>query len=67
MKQITLEVRPLAAFTSRCSGRLVATWGLYGIAMWLVAALAGPSLGGQVVAWLIALVIAARMLGGAEF
>jgi hypothetical protein len=67
MKQITLEARPLAASTSGCSGRLVATWGLYGIAMWLVAALAGPSVGGQVVAWLIALVIAARMLGAAGF
>ncbi|MGC2408096.1 MAG: hypothetical protein WA431_16955 [Candidatus Cybelea sp.] len=62
MKQITLEARPLASSTSFCSGRLLATWGLYGVAMWLVSDLAGPSLGGQVVAWLIALVIAGRML-----
>lgn len=61
MKQITLEARPLASSTL-CSGRLLATWGLYGVAMWLVSDLAGPSLGGQVVAWLIALVIAGRML-----
>jgi hypothetical protein len=62
MKQITLEARPLTSSISPCSRSLLATWGLYGLAMWLVSALAGPSVGGQVVAWLIALAIAVRML-----
>jgi hypothetical protein len=61
MKQITLEARP-SPLSAPCSGRLLATWGLYGLAMWLVASLAGPSVWGQVVAWTIALVIAGRML-----
>lgn len=62
MKQITLEARSLTSSTPSCSGSLLATWGLYGVAMWLVSALAGPSVGGQLVAWLIALAIAVRML-----
>lgn len=47
---------------SPCSGRLLTTWGLYGLAMWLVSSLTGPSVWGQVVAWTVALVIAGRML-----
>jgi hypothetical protein len=36
--------------------------------MWLVSTLTGPSVWGQVVAWVIALAVAGRMLGGlAEF
>lgn len=62
MKQITLEARPLVTGASPCTGGLLTTWGLYGLAMWLVSSLAGPSVWGQVVAWTIALVIAGRML-----
>jgi hypothetical protein len=62
MKQITLETGNPSVAGSLCSERLLARWGLYGVAMWLLSALTGPSVWGQAAAWLIALALAARML-----
>jgi hypothetical protein len=62
MKQITLETQNTFVPWSFCSGRLLACWGFYGLGMWLLSVLLGPSLWGQFAAWVIALALSVRML-----
>jgi hypothetical protein len=62
MKQITLDYRLRQRTEAICPGRLLVTWGLYGLAMALLWRFAGENAGAQIATWLVALAAAAGLV-----
>jgi len=62
MKQITLNNRTVPASYYPCSGRLLLTWGFYGLAMLLLWRLAGPGAFAHLAVWTAGLAGAAALL-----
>ena len=63
MKQITLEPRLVQSTPGRaCSGKIIFTWGLYGLTMAWLWELAGRSAAAQAAIWALALLFGLGLL-----